>query len=225
MEWYWILIIVISSCVVFFLLSILFYKQFFKRFYDFLLSFLALLLLSPLFIVLTLLGIVNMRGNPFFVQERPGKNERAFKLIKFRSMNNKKDDNGVLLPDSERLTKYGKFIRKTSLDELPELLNIVKGDMSIVGPRPLLMSYLERYNNEQKHRHDVRPGLTGYAQVNGRNLIDWDTKFEYDLFYIKSISMFLDVTIICKTIIVVFSRKGINADSGLTMEEYKGVDE
>ena len=149
------------------------YAKYFKRVLDFVLSLCALLVLSPVLVILTVLGAIKMKGNPFFTQQRPGKNEKIFKLIKFRSMTCEKDANGNLLPDDVRLTKYGRILRSTSLDELPELINILIGDMSIVGPRPLLVRYLPRYNAEQRHRHDVRPGLTGYAQVNGRNAITW----------------------------------------------------
>ncbi len=222
MEWYWILAIVLGSIIIWVLLSILFYKPFFKRFYDILLSFLAILVLSPLMVVLIIVGSITMKGNPFFVQERPGKKEKIFKLIKYRSMTCEKDENGNYLSDEKRLTKYGKFLRKTSLDELPELFNIFIGNMSIVGPRPLLVQYLARYTEEQKHRHDVRPGLTGLAQVNGRNALSWEHKFELDVYYTKHISLFGDVSIIFKTVFVVFSRKGINHNQCATTEEFKG---
>ena len=178
-TWYGILIICLLSIIVLLILSALLYRQFFKRFYDFLLSLIAIVVLSPLLLILTIVGAIVMKGNPFFTQLRPGKNEKIFKLIKFRTMTNAKDKDGNLLPDEKRLVKYGKFLRSTSLDELPELFNIFIGNMAIVGPRPLLVRYLERYNEEQHHRHDVRPGLTGYAQAHGRNAISWDENLKW----------------------------------------------
>lgn len=163
-----------------------------------------------------------MRGNPFFVQKRPGKNEKIFNLIKFRSMNNKKDKDGNLLPDEQRLGKYGKILRSTSLDELPELFCTLIGTMSLIGPRPLLIEYLPRYSTEQKHRHDVRPGLTGYAQCHGRNSISWKEKFEMDVWYTKHITFFTDLKIIFNTIKVVLKRDGISSSSSVTMEEFTG---
>ena len=198
------------------------YRNFFKRITDFLLSLIAILLLSPVLIILTIVGAVKMGGNPFFTQERPGKNNRIFKLVKFKSMNNKKDENGKLLPDEVRLTSYGKFIRNTSLDELPELINILKGDMAIVGPRPLLVRYLTRYNEIQARRHEVRPGLTGLAQVNGRNAISWEEKFRYDVEYVDNISLLLDIKIICTTVLKVIKRDGISSETSVTMEEFMG---
>ena len=194
------------------------------------LSGLAVLVLSPFLFILSLLGLVFMKGNPFFTQKRPGKkkrdgNERIFKLIKFRTMSNKKDESGNLLPDEQRLNKYGKFLRSTSLDELPELFNIFIGDMSIIGPRPLLVQYLPRYNEEQRHRHDVRPGLTGYAQCHGRNSLSWKEKFEMDVRYTRHISLFGDIKIIFETIFSVFKREGINSETSATMEEFMGNDE
>lgn len=222
MEWYWILVIVLGSVLLLFLLSWLLYKPFFKRFWDIALSGLAIVVLSPFLIILIILGAIFMRGNPFFTQERPGKKEKIFKLIKFRSMNNKKDENGELLPDEQRLGKYGKFIRATSLDELPELFNIFIGNMSIVGPRPLLVRYLPRYSEEQRHRHDVRPGLTGYAQCHGRNAVSWKEKFEMDVWYTRHISLFMDIGILFKTVFSVFKREGISSDTSATMEEFMG---
>lgn len=198
------------------------YARFFKRILDFILSLCALVVLFPVFLVLIILGAVNMKGNPFFTQLRPGKNEKIFRLIKFRTMTNQKDKEGNLLPDDVRLTKYGKFLRSTSLDELPELLNIVVGDMSIVGPRPLLVKYLPRYNEEQKHRHDVRPGLTGYAQANGRNAVIWEDKFKMDVWYTRNISFKLDVKILLDTVKCVLKRDGISSESSATMEEFMG---
>lgn len=198
------------------------YARYFKRILDFLLSLCALAVLSPVLLILIILGAVNMKGNPFFTQLRPGKDEKIFRLIKFRTMTNQKDKEGNLLPDDVRLTKYGKFLRSTSLDELPELLNILVGDMSIVGPRPLLVKYLPRYNEEQKHRHDVRPGLTGYAQANGRNAITWEDKFKMDVWYTRNISFKLDVKIILDTVKCVLKRDGISSESSSTMEEFMG---
>ena len=225
MEWYWILTIVFGSLLLLFVLSIILYKQFFKRFWDIVLSGLAILILSPLLVILMIVGTIVMKGNPFFSQERPGKKEKIFRLIKFRSMNNKKDEKGNLLPDDQRLSKYGKFLRATSLDELPELFNIFIGNMSIVGPRPLLVRYLPRYSEEQRHRHDVRPGLTGYAQCHGRNSLSWKEKFDMDVWYTKHISLFGDVGILFKTVLSVFKREGISSDTSATMEEFMGNDE
>lgn len=198
------------------------YNSFFKRFFDFILSFVALIALFPLLLTLTIVGFFAMRGNPFFLQDRPGKNEVIFKLIKFRTMNNKKDEEGNLLPDEDRLTNYGKFLRSTSLDELPELINIFKGDMAIVGPRPLLVRYLKRYNDEQHKRHNVRPGLTGLAQVNGRNSLSWEDKFRYDVEYVNNISFKGDFIIIIETAMKVFRREGISSSNSATMEEFMG---
>ena len=199
------------------------YKKFFKRIIDFSLSLLALIILSPVFILLAIIGAIAMKGNPFFTQLRPGKNEKIFKLIKFRTMTCEKDKFGNLLPDEVRLTKYGKFLRKTSLDEIPELFNIFVGDMSIVGPRPLLVQYLALYNERQKHRHDVRPGLTGLAQVKGRNGISFEERFEFDLEYIQKISLKTDVLIIFETVKAVLKREGISSETSETMEEFKGT--
>lgn len=201
------------------------YAKFFKRVMDFSLSLIALTVFSPLLAALTAIGAVAMGGNPFFTQERPGKDEKIFKLVKFRTMNNKRDENGELLPDDQRLTAYGKFLRSTSLDELPELYNILKGDMSIVGPRPLLVQYLPRYNREQHRRHNVRPGLTGMAQVNGRNAISWERKFKYDVWYVDHISFSLDVDIMVMTVLNVLRRKDISSATSVTMEEFMGTPE
>lgn len=186
------------------------YAKYFKRVIDFTLSLIALIVLSPILLVLIIITAIAMKGNPFFTQQRPGKDEKIFKLIKFRTMTNEKDENGNLLPDDVRLNKFGKFLRSTSLDELPELINILKGDMSIVGPRPLLVKYLPYYTEEEKHRHDVRPGLTGLAQVNGRNAIaSWEERFSYDLKYVKECSLFLDVKILLLTVGKVLKRSDI----------------
>lgn len=198
------------------------YAKYIKRAMDFFLSFCAIVVLSPIMIILTVAGAIAMKGNPFFTQLRPGKNERIFRLIKFRTMSCQTDKDGNLLPDDKRLTKYGKFLRSTSLDELPELINILKGDMAIVGPRPLLVKYLPLYSERQRHRHDVRPGLTGLAQVHGRNAIDWEEKFELDLDYIKDISAIVDIKEILETVKVVLIREGISSNTSQTMEEFKG---
>ena len=201
------------------------YAKCFKRVFDFILSLGAIIVLSPILIVLMIVGAVAMGGNPFFTQERPGKREKIFRLIKFRTMNNKKDKHGKLLPDEKRLTRYGKWLRSTSLDELPELFNILRGDMAIVGPRPLLVRYLPRYNKEQHKRHRVRPGLTGLAQVNGRNAISWEDKFRYDVKYVNNVTFKGDLDIIMKTVKAVLHRDGINSETCVTMEEFMGTPE
>lgn len=198
------------------------YATCFKRGIDFLLSLTALIVLSPIMLVLTIVGAVVMRSNPFFTQLRPGKNEKIFRLIKFRTMTNAKDENGNLLPDEVRLTTYGKFLRSTSLDELPELINILKGDMAIVGPRPLLVKYLPLYNEEQRRRHEVRPGLTGLAQVHGRNTVSWEDKFKWDVRYVDSITFLGDVRILLGTVLAVLKRDGITSETSVTMEEFTG---
>ena len=204
------------------------YAKCFKRVMDFTLSLIALIILFPILLILTVMGAVAMKGNPFFTQPRPGKinrrtgKERIFKLVKFRTMSNAKDKEGNLLPDEVRLNGYGKFLRSTSLDELPELLNILVGDMSIVGPRPLLVKYLPLYSEEQRHRHDVRPGLTGYAQVHGRNTVTWEAKFEMDVAYVKSITFIGDLKIIFGTVGAVLKRDGISSGTSATMEEFTG---
>lgn len=198
------------------------YAKYIKRMLDFLLSLCALLVLSPVLLVLIVVTAVKMKGNPFFTQLRPGKDEKIFRLIKLRTMTCEKDQDGNLLPDAQRLTKYGKLLRSTSLDELPELINILKGDMSIVGPRPLLVKYLPLYNEEQRHRHDVRPGLTGWAQVNGRNAISWEEKFRMDVEYVNRISFAMDVKIVLQTVGKIFKREGISSETSATMEEFVG---
>lgn len=199
------------------------YAKFFKRLLDFFLSLTALFVLSPVILILTVLGAVKMKGNPFFVQPRPGKDEKIFHLIKFRTMTCEKDEAGNLLPDEKRLTRYGKLLRSTSLDELPELINILKGDMSIVGPRPLLVQYLPLYNKEQRRRHEVRPGLTGYAQVHGRNAITWEERFQLDVEYVSSLSFLGDVKIVFETVMTVLRRDGINSETSATMEAFAGT--
>jgi lipopolysaccharide/colanic/teichoic acid biosynthesis glycosyltransferase len=198
------------------------YKGFFKPILDFAIALIALVVLSPLFILVGLLLAIANRGNPFFIQTRPGKNEKLFKIIKFKTMNDKKDSKGVLLSDTERLTQIGKLVRKTSLDEIPQLINVLKGDMSLIGPRPLLPEYLPLYNSEQKKRHKVKPGITGWAQVNGRNAISWEQKFTYDVWYIENISFKTDIKIIFLTIQKVLTSKDIAADGSATVGRFKG---
>ena len=200
------------------------YRNCFKRIFDFLFSLTALILLSPLLLVLTLVGAIVMKGNPFFTQERPGKDEKIFRLVKFRTMTCETDADGKPLPDEKRLVPYGKFLRATSLDELPELWNILKGDMSIIGPRPLLVKYLARYNAEQHHRHDVRPGLTGYAQSHGRNALTWEERFKMDVWYTRHVSFRVDLSIFFRTILVVLRHEGIASASSATMEEFTGTE-
>ncbi len=189
------------------------YKHFLKRVFDLILSLLAFVVLSPILVVLTLTGYIAMGGNPFFTQDRPGRNEKIFKLIKYRTMTDKRDEMGRLLPDAVRLNKYGRLLRATSLDELPSLLNIIKGDMAIVGPRPLLVEYLPWYNDVERHRHDVRPGLTGWAQVNGRNTLDWEKRFQADVYYVNNLSFAFDIKIIFMTIKKVIIHEGISEDT------------
>lgn len=198
------------------------YKFFVKRCLDFVLSLLALILLSPVLLIVAVLVRIKLGTPVIFKQERPGRNEKIFRMYKFRTMTDQKDSEGRLLPDEIRLTSFGKKLRSTSLDELPELFNILKGDMSIVGPRPLLVRYLPLYNERQRHRHDVRPGFTGLAQVNGRNSISWEEKFEWDIKYIQHITFLGDVKIILKTIKTVIRRDGISSETSVTMEEFKG---
>ena len=198
------------------------YLLFIKPFFDFLISLFALLMLLPLFLLITLLLIIANSGKPFFTQTRPGKNARLFKVIKFKTMNDKRDKAGKLLPDAQRLTTVGKFIRKTSLDEIPQLINVVKGDMSLIGPRPLLVEYLPLYSKEQARRHEVRPGITGWAQINGRNAISWEQKFKYDVYYVDNCSFALDMVIFIKTMEKVFKSEGINQQGQATAEKFRG---
>ncbi len=199
------------------------YKHFFKRLLDILISLVILILFSWLYIILAILVRVKLGSPVLFKQPRPGKDEKIFNMYKFRTMTDEKDENGNLLPDEVRLTAFGKKLRSTSLDELPEFFNILKGDMSFIGPRPLLVKYLPLYNEEQHHRHDVRPGLTGWAQVNGRNLLSWEDKFEKDVYYVNNLSFLLDLKIVFKTIAVVFDRSGINSETDATMEAFTGT--
>lgn len=199
------------------------YKNYLKRLFDFIIAFVGLICLSPIFILVTIGLYFANQGKPFFFQERPGLNERIFKIIKFKTMNDKKGSNGNLLPDAERLTPIGAFVRKTSLDEIPQLINVLKGDMSIIGPRPLRTYYLPLYNEIQKTRHNVRPGITGWAQVNGRNAISWSKKFELDVYYVNHISFALDVKIFFLTIKKVFVREGISQEGQATVERFNGL--
>ena len=224
-TWWGIALICVAAAAVWLLLSAIFYRVFFKRFYDIVLSGLAILLLSPVLLVLIVLGAIKMKGNPFFTQLRPGKKGKIFRLIKFRTMTCEKDENGNLLPDEKRLTKYGKILRSTSLDELPELINIFIGNMSIVGPRPLLVEYLPYYTEEESHRHDVRPGLTGLAQVNGRNAISWDDKLAYDVKYVSKISLLFDCFIILRTVLKVVKRSDILVGDEFQKREGKFLDQ
>lgn len=198
------------------------YKFFLKRLIDFMVALSALLLLLPIFIIVTICLTIANKGKPFFFQERPGKGEQIFKIIKFKSMTDERGADGKLLPDDARLTAVGALVRRTSLDEIPQLINVLKGDMSLIGPRPLLVQYLPLYNELQSRRHEVRPGITGWAQVNGRNAISWEQKFEYDVWYIDNLSAGLDFKILYLTVLKVFKREGISAEGQATMEAFKG---
>lgn len=198
------------------------YPRYFKPVFDTFLSFVVLVLLSPLILLIIVLLFFSNSGSPFFVQKRPGKNSKVFKLVKFRTMNEKRDTNGELLPDNERLTSVGIFIRKTSLDELLQLINVIKGDMSIIGPRPLLVEYLELYSPEQARRHEVKPGITGWAQINGRNAISWDEKFRLDVWYVDNLSFSLDIKILFLTVRKVFKSENINTSESTTMTRFTG---
>lgn len=197
------------------------YEKYFKRLLDIVCSLLAIIVFSWLYIILIILGAIFMRGNPFFTQERPGRDGKIFRLIKFRSMDNRKDKNGKLLPDDVRLNKYGRFLRKTSLDELPEAFNIIKGDMSIVGPRPLMARYLKYYSEEEKRRHDVRPGLSGYAQIHGRNNVNWDERLKLDVFYVDHVSFAMDLKILLDTVLVVLKREGISTEDMVNFDDFR----
>lgn len=199
------------------------YRNFVKRVLDFVVSLIAFFLLSPFFIVLVILLSIANQGKPFFFQRRPGRKEKVFMLVKFRTMNMRRDAEGKLLPDEKRLTAIGKFVRKTSMDEIPQLLNVIMGDMSLVGPRPLLVEYLPLYSEAQRHRHDVRPGITGWAQVNGRNAISWERKFELDVWYTKNLSFLLDCKILLLTVFKVFKSEGISQQGHSTMPFFEGV--
>jgi len=198
------------------------YKRFFKRILDLVFSVLGFLLLSPIFLIVMVTLLISNRGNPFFVQPRPGKQGHIFRIIKFKTMNDHVDENGNLLPDSKRLTPVGRLIRKTSLDEMPQLLNVIQGHMSLVGPRPLLVDYLPLYNELQQRRHEVKPGITGWAQVNGRNAKSWDQKFELDLWYVKNLSLSLDIKILFKTLKKLFKSNEVNYPGHSTMPYFTG---
>ena len=199
------------------------YKNFFKRILDFIISLMALICLSPILLVVTIwLHFANKGAGAFFLQERPGKDAKIFKIIKFKSMNDARDSEGNLLPDAQRLTKVGKFVRSTSIDELPQLINVLKGDMALIGPRPLLVQYLPLYNKEQARRHDVRPGITGWAQCHGRNAISWTDKFKLDVWYVDNVSLKTDINIIFTTIKKVIKRDGISQEGNATMEVFNG---
>lgn len=198
------------------------YRLVIKSIIDYCVSLVVLIVLFPVLFGVTVLLFIANDGKPFFFQLRPGKNERIFKIIKFKTMNDKKDSNGNLLPDARRLTKIGQFVRKTSLDELPQLINVLRGDMSLIGPRPLLPEYLPLYNEIQRRRHEVKPGITGWAQVNGRNAISWQQKFEYDVWYVENISFVLDCNIVFLTIKKVFKREGITSENSVSAEAFKG---
>lgn len=198
------------------------YLNFFKPLIDFLVALVAFIVFLPVFLLVAVVLLVANKETPFFLQLRPGKNERLFRIIKFKTMSNAKDSRGNLLPDSERLTPVGSFIRKTSLDEIPQLLNVLKGDMSLVGPRPLLPEYLELFNENERLRHRVRPGITGWAAVNGRNTISWKKKFEYDVWYVKNVSFLLDLKIIGRTFLKVVKSEGINMENAATTEPFNG---
>ena len=200
-----------------------FYEKYIKRALDIVLSGIAMILLSPVMLITAILVRVNLGSPVVFCQERPGKDEIIFKMHKFRTMTEERNENGELLPDEKRLTEFGKTLRSLSLDELPELWNILRGDMSIVGPRPLLVKYLPLYSEEQHHRHDIKPGLTGWAQVNGRNLTSWEERFEHDIYYVNHVSFLMDVKIVFATVRCVFAREGINAEGSATMEAFEGM--
>lgn len=199
-----------------------FYEKYIKRAIDFLLAAIATILLSPILLVVSILVRIKLGTPVLYKQQRPGLDEKIFTIYKFRTMTDARDENGELLPDEARLTKFGQALRSTSLDELPELFNILKGDMAIVGPRPLLIQYLPLYNEHQKKRHNVRPGITGYAQVNGRNSISWEEKFDLDVFYVEHVEWLMDVCVFFKTVKTVFTRDGISSETSVTMEAFKG---
>jgi len=198
------------------------YSKYIKRILDLIMSFFLMTLLSPIFLIVAFILILKIKGNPFFFQDRPGKLEKKIRIMKFKSMTDEKDDFGNLLPDKDRITKLGNFIRKTSVDELPQLFNVLKGDMSLIGPRPLLFKYIPLYSKEQRRRHDVKPGITGWAQVNGRNAISWTKKFEYDLYYVDHLSFLFDLKIIWLTILKVIKREGINQSGERPMKPFNG---
>jgi lipopolysaccharide/colanic/teichoic acid biosynthesis glycosyltransferase len=198
------------------------YQKYFKRFFDFILALFLIILTSPLILIISTILFFTNNGKVFFIQPRPGKNEKIFFIIKFRTMNDKKNENGELLPDNERITRIGRFIRRNSIDELPQLVNVLSGDLSLIGPRPLLVDYLPLYNDFQRRRHEAKPGITGWAQVNGRNTITWQNKFEYDIWYVDNQSFTLDLKILLLTIHKVFMSENVNYSEGVTMERFLG---
>jgi undecaprenyl phosphate N,N'-diacetylbacillosamine 1-phosphate transferase len=198
------------------------YRGFFKRLIDFLVSFTVFILLLPIFLIISICLMIHFKGSPFFYQERPGKRAKAFQVIKFKTMSDARDSKGSLLPDDLRLTSIGSFLRKTSLDEIPQLINVISGKMSLIGPRPLLMEYLPLYSETQARRHEVRPGITGWAQVNGRNLLDWKNRFELDVWYIDNLTFALDLKIIYLTLIKVLKKEGVSSENYVTMEKFQG---
>ncbi len=198
------------------------YRNFLKSPFDFIIALIGFVLITPIFLIVLILLMIYNQGNPFFFQKRPGKHGKIFKVIKFKTMNDKKDIQGKLLPDVDRLTKLGIFVRKTSLDEIPQLFNVLNGDMSLIGPRPLLPEYLPLYNKTQNKRHNVKPGITGWAQVNGRNTISWEQKFEYDVWYVENVTFGTDVKIFFKTFLKVFKSEGINKNGEATMTPFNG---
>lgn len=200
------------------------YRAYLKRFFDFFTATVVFIIAFPVFAIITILLFIANKGKPFFFQERPGKGERIFKVIKFKTMTDERGSDGKLLPDHLRMTRIGQFVRKTSLDEIPQFLNVITGEMSLIGPRPLLVAYLPLYNETQKRRHEIRPGITGWAQVNGRNTISWEQKFEYDVWYVNNYSFLLDFKIIVLTIHKILKSEGVNAEESVTMQEFSGCD-
>ena len=200
------------------------YRSYLKRLFDFFTATVVFIIAFPVFAIITILLFIANKGRPFFFQERPGKGERIFKVIKFKTMTDERGSDGKLLPDNLRMTRIGQFVRKTSLDEIPQLLNVIIGEMSLIGPRPLLVAYLPLYNETQKRRHEIRPGITGWAQVNGRNAISWEQKFEYDVWYVNNYSFLLDFKIIVLTIHKILKSEGVNAEESVTMQEFSGCD-
>lgn len=223
MDWYYIVLIVLGGIIVWVFLSALLYKQFFKRFYDVVLSLLALIILSPLLLIVSIIARIKLGKGIIFKQRRIGKNNKEFNLLKFRSMTEERDENGVYLPDEDRMTKFGNFLRKTSIDELPSLINIIKGDMSIIGPRPLPVRYLSRYTEEQKKRHNVRPGLSNPAVTKGRNNLSWEEQFKGDVEYVENISLWVDLKSLINTAKIVLTREGATSEDGGCRGEFIGT--
>jgi undecaprenyl phosphate N,N'-diacetylbacillosamine 1-phosphate transferase len=198
------------------------YKKYFKKLFDFTFALFLIILTSPIIFIISIILFITNNGKVFFIQSRPGKNEKIFSIIKFKTMNNLKNEDGVLLPDNERITRTGRFIRQTSIDELPQLVNVLKGDLSLVGPRPLLLDYLTLYNNFQKRRHEVKPGITGWAQINGRNAITWNEKFKLDVWYVDNLTFILDIKIILLTAKKAFKSENVNSSDKTTMDRFTG---